>query len=172
MGVVETFRAGIWMVFLMICVGPRLWFYIEPTFMVELMDKSWCWMLEWGFRGSKLTLTLGFRLSCGVGRTSNSSLTSILTLTLTRKQASFTKTTPCHGQAQPKRPAMRRAGPRQRPRQTDEAAPLLRTRYRTPPSLSSVECRVNQGCIQMNGGESPHQRRGSTSTQPGNKSEG
>lgn len=55
---------------------------------------------------------------------------------------------------------MRRAGPRQRPRQTDEAAPLLRTRYRTPPSLSSVECRVNQGCIQMNGGEFPHQKRG------------
>lgn len=116
------------------------------------MDRLWCgWMLDIGMvaRGSKLTLTLGFRLKCGVGRTSNSSEISILTLTF--KLPLQRQDHVMHGQAQPKRPSIRRAGLDKGPGSLK--LPLfsaVRTRYGTPPSLSRVECRVNQGCIQMN----------------------
>lgn len=67
-------------------------------------------------------------------------------------QASFTKTRPCHAWSSTTKEAVdKTAGLDKGPGSLK--LPLfsaVRTRYGAPPSLSRVECRVNQGCIQMN----------------------
>lgn len=134
-------------------------------------------MFEWGSEDVKPTLTLGFRLSCGVTRGQHiQQLLDILTLLDLDEETSFLhkdktmswSSTTKEAFDEPGRPSTKAPGPGP----STEKLPLFSAPVQNPAiPVECVECRVN-GCMQMNGREFPHQRRGSTSAQPGNKSEG